>query len=171
MALGDVVDKFLDEHGLADSSAAEQADLAALGVGCEQIDDLDPGDEDRGSRSTGRRTSGASAWIGIDISVWPIGPRSSIGSPMTFMIRPSVLRTDGDADLAEPSVGDFAGRGSGPSVASIAMVRTIFSPRCWATSSTRRLPPLFEVSSAARIGWQAIAARTSTSDDRADNLR
>ena len=44
--LGDVVDQFHDENGLADAGAAEQADLAALGVGREQVDDLDAGDED-----------------------------------------------------------------------------------------------------------------------------
>ena len=44
--LGDVVDQLLDDHGLADAGAAEQADLAALGVGREQVDDLDAGDED-----------------------------------------------------------------------------------------------------------------------------
>ena len=43
--LGDVVDQFLNQHGLADAGAAEQADLAALGVGRQQIDDLDAGDE------------------------------------------------------------------------------------------------------------------------------
>ena len=43
--LGDVVDQFLDEHGLADAGAAEQADLAALGVRRKQVDDLDAGDE------------------------------------------------------------------------------------------------------------------------------
>ena len=48
VALGDVVDQFLDQHGLADAGAAEQADLAALRVGREQVDDLDAGDEDRG---------------------------------------------------------------------------------------------------------------------------
>ena len=48
VALGDVVDQFLDQHGLADAGAAEQADLAALGVRREQVDDLDAGDEDRG---------------------------------------------------------------------------------------------------------------------------
>ena len=48
MRLGDVVDQFLDQNGLADAGAAEQADLAALGVGREQVDDLDAGDEDRG---------------------------------------------------------------------------------------------------------------------------
>ena len=43
--LGDVVDQFLNQHGLADAGAAEQADLAALGVRRQQIDDLDAGDE------------------------------------------------------------------------------------------------------------------------------
>ena len=47
MALGDVVDQLLDQHGLADAGAAEQADLAALRIRREQVDDLDAGDEDR----------------------------------------------------------------------------------------------------------------------------
>ena len=46
MRLGDIVDEFHDQHRLADAGAAEQADLAALGVGREQIDDLDAGDQD-----------------------------------------------------------------------------------------------------------------------------
>ena len=37
---GDVVYKFLDQHGLAHARAAEQADLAALGVGADQVNDL-----------------------------------------------------------------------------------------------------------------------------------
>src|SRR4029453_10411397 len=41
--LGDVVDQLLDEHGLAHAGAAEQAGLAAAGVGLEQIHDLDAG--------------------------------------------------------------------------------------------------------------------------------
>ena len=45
VGLGDVVDQLLDEHRLADARAAEQADLAALGVGREQVDDLDAGDQ------------------------------------------------------------------------------------------------------------------------------
>ena len=45
VGLGDVVDQFLNEHRLADAGAAEQADLAALGVRREQVDDLDAGDE------------------------------------------------------------------------------------------------------------------------------
>ena len=43
--LRDVVDQFLNQHGLADAGAAEQADLAALGVRRQQVDDLDAGDE------------------------------------------------------------------------------------------------------------------------------
>ena len=46
MRLGDVVDQFHDQNGLADAGAAEQADLAALGVRRQKVDDLDAGDED-----------------------------------------------------------------------------------------------------------------------------
>ena len=49
--LGDVVDQLLDEHGLAHAGAAEQADLAALGVGREQVHDLDAGLEDLARRA------------------------------------------------------------------------------------------------------------------------
>jgi hypothetical protein len=38
---GDVVDELHDDDGLADAGAAEQADLAALQVRLEQVDDLD----------------------------------------------------------------------------------------------------------------------------------
>jgi len=38
---GHVVDQLLDQDGLADACAAEQTDLAALGVGGQQVDDLD----------------------------------------------------------------------------------------------------------------------------------
>ena len=43
--LGDVVDQFHDQHSLADAGTAEQTDLAALGVGREQVHHLDAGDE------------------------------------------------------------------------------------------------------------------------------
>ena len=46
--LGDAVDHLLDEDGLADTGAAEQADLAALDVRGQQVDDLDAGPEDLG---------------------------------------------------------------------------------------------------------------------------
>ena len=41
-------DHLLDEHGLADARPAEQADLAALDVRREQVDDLDAGLEHLG---------------------------------------------------------------------------------------------------------------------------
>ena len=47
---GDVVDQLLDQDGLADTGTAEQADLAALGVGSQQVDDLDAGLQDLGCR-------------------------------------------------------------------------------------------------------------------------
>src|SRR5947209_5773218 len=102
--------------------------------------------------------AGASAWIGAERSL-PIGPRSSIGSPMTFMIRPSVLGPTGTR-ISEPVERTSCPRVR-PSVESMAIVRTTFSPRCWATSSTRRLPPL-SVSSAVRIGGRSPSNATST---------
>src|SRR5690606_18549783 len=43
--LGDVVDQFLDQNGLAHAGAAEQADLTATSVWSDQVNDLDAGDE------------------------------------------------------------------------------------------------------------------------------
>jgi hypothetical protein len=48
--LGQVVDELLDDHRLADAGPAEEADLAALGVRREQVDDLDAGLEHLGRR-------------------------------------------------------------------------------------------------------------------------
>ena len=48
VVVGDTVDHFLDEHGLADAGTAEQTDLAALDVRGEQVDDLDAGLEHLG---------------------------------------------------------------------------------------------------------------------------
>ncbi len=45
IGLGDVVDQLMNQHGLADAGAAEQADLAALCVRAQQIDNLDAGHE------------------------------------------------------------------------------------------------------------------------------
>ena len=46
--LGNVVDQLHDQHRLAHAGAAEQADLAALGIGGDQVDDLDAGFQDLG---------------------------------------------------------------------------------------------------------------------------
>ncbi len=58
MLLRDVVDQLLDQDGLADARASEEADLAALHVRGDQVDDLDPGLEDldrRGQLAEARR--------------------------------------------------------------------------------------------------------------------
>jgi len=102
--------------------------------------------------------SGALAWIAAVCSA-PTGPRSSIGSPTTFMMRPRVLGPTGTEICAPVLVTGWPR--VRPSVASIAMVRTVFSPRCWATSSTRRLP-LLSVSSAVRIAGSSPSKVTST---------
>ena len=45
VGLGDVVDELLNKDGLADTGTAEQTNLSTTGVGGEQVDDLDTGDE------------------------------------------------------------------------------------------------------------------------------
>ena len=68
MRLGDVVDQLHDQHGLADAGAAEQADLAALGVRRQQIDDLDAGDEDfRFGRLLGVSPAPADGWRAVAV--------------------------------------------------------------------------------------------------------
>ncbi len=70
MRLGDVVDQFHDDDGLADPGAAEQANLATLGVWRQQVDDLDPGDQDLGFGrlvdQLGRRAVDWQAAVGHD---------------------------------------------------------------------------------------------------------
>src|ERR1700730_10368182 len=88
-----------------------------------------------------------------------IGPASSTGSPMTFMMRPSVPAPTGTSIGSPVSVTSWPR--TRPSVASIAIVRTVDSPRCCATSSTRRLPP-FLVSSELRLVGKCPSNCTST---------
>ena len=91
---GDVADQLRDDDRLADAGAAEDAGLAALGEGGDQVDDLDAGLEDLdlvawssnvgapgGGSGSGRRRS--------------TGPASSIGSPTTLKMRPSVAGPTG----------------------------------------------------------------------------
>src|SRR5690606_15733851 len=44
--LSDVVDQFLNKNRLADASATEQADLTALGIGRQEVENLNAGDQD-----------------------------------------------------------------------------------------------------------------------------
>ena len=67
--LGDVVDQFLDDDGLADAGAAEQADFAALGIRCEQVDHLDTGAE---NFRLGR-LFGIGGGVGVDRTAFGVG--------------------------------------------------------------------------------------------------
>src|SRR5579862_2575180 len=75
------------------------------------------------------------------------------------MMRPSVPAPTGTV-IGWP-VSDTSWPRTRPSLVSMAMVRTVDSPRCWATSSTRRLP-WFLVSSALRIAGRWSSNCTST---------
>src|SRR5947209_9481060 len=67
MRLRNVVDQLHDDDGLADTSAAEQADLAAFGVGRQQIDDFDTGDENfRFGRLVGKGRRRLVDWAPLD---------------------------------------------------------------------------------------------------------
>ena len=72
MLLRDVADQLLDEDGLAHSRAAEQANLAALGVRGEQVDDLDARLEDLARRrevlDARCRTVDRPALLGLDVA-------------------------------------------------------------------------------------------------------
>ena len=46
VVLGDVVNQLHDDDGLADTSTTEETNLATLGVGGQQVNDLDTRDED-----------------------------------------------------------------------------------------------------------------------------
>src|SRR6202035_2741448 len=88
-----------------------------------------------------------------------IGPASSTGSPLTWMMRPSVPAPTGTMIGLRVSLTSWPR--TRPSVVSMAMVRTVDSPRCWATSSTSRLPP-FLVSIAFRMAGKCPSNCTST---------
>src|ERR1700687_5290214 len=88
-----------------------------------------------------------------------MGPHSSTGGPITSMMRPSVPAPTGT--WIGPPVSLTSWPRTRPSVVSIAMVRTVDSPRCCATSSTRRLLP-FVVVMALRIAGRWPSNCTST---------
>ena len=72
MLLGNIIDQLHDEHGLADSGAAEEADLAATNIRSQEIYDLDPRDKgfDLGRliREGGGRTMDFVLFLGADRS-------------------------------------------------------------------------------------------------------
>jgi hypothetical protein len=142
MGLGDVVDQLLDEHGLADARTTKQADLAALGIGRQKVDDLDARFKDlRFRRLLGefrRRLVDRAEALGVD--------RTTLVDRVADDVEDAPERALADRPRTRPSE------------VSIAMQRTVFSPRCCATSITRRpsglsfeAAPGFFVSSAFKI--------------------
>ena len=115
--LGDVVDELLDEHGLAHAGAAEEAGLAAPGVGLEQIHHLDAGLEhlDLGGLLV---EGGRGAVDRVGLAVLLIGPILSTGSPMMLMMRPSVslptgIEIGGPVSCDRHAAHEAVGRGHG----------------------------------------------------------
>ena len=87
----DVVDQLLDQDRLADAGAAEQADLAALGIGFQQVDDLDAGLEDLDGRALVLKGRGLAVDAGAGGPLRGPALPPSIGSPRTLNIRPRVI--------------------------------------------------------------------------------
>ncbi len=115
--LGDVADQLLDDDGLADAGAAEDADLAALLERADEVDDLEAGleDLDLGGLLVERRAP--ARWIGRT-SVRSTGPLPSIGLPRTSKTRPRVTSPTGTligAPVSRPrrAAGQAVGRGHG----------------------------------------------------------
>ena len=102
--LGDAVDHLLDEHGLADTGTAEQADLSAEHVRREQVDDLDAGLEHLGlglELVEGRRRAvDPPALLDVELS------STSSGSPSALNTWPLVTSPTGTV-IGLPGVGDL----------------------------------------------------------------
>jgi len=49
VVLGNVVDQLLNEHSLSDTGTSEETNLTTTGIGGEQVDDLDTGNENLGN--------------------------------------------------------------------------------------------------------------------------
>ena len=134
---GDVADQLLDDDRLADAGAAEDADLAALGEGADQVDDLDAGLEDLG---LGRLlVEGRGGPVDRQaLGRGRPGPCSSIGSPRTLKTRPRVAWPTGT--VIGPPVSTASTPRARPSVVVMATLRTQLLPRCCWTSQTILAP-------------------------------
>ena len=95
------------------------------------------------------------------------GPASSTGSPMTFMMRPSVPLPTGTMMGAPVSRhGLAAGQALGRVHRDAA--HRVDSPSCWATSSTRRCAVVVGLERVQDLGQVAVELHV---DDGADHLR
>ncbi len=156
--LGDVVDQLHDDHGLADARPAEQPDLAALGIGRQQVDDLDAGGQDLGLGrlvdQQRRRLVDRHPDLGVDRArARRPARRSRSGSGPASRARP--------ASRSARRCRSPPGRGSGRRCRPSRSCARSNSPRCCATSRTSLLPWL-SVCRAFRIAGSAPSNWTST---------
>ena len=124
MLLGYVVDQLLDQDGFANTGAAEQADLAALHVRGEEVDDLDAGFEDllirRQIGRFRRRTMDRPAF---DISRQRVAAIDRLAEQVEDPAEGYVTHRDGDRSTgvdhevaAAQTVGGIHGHGTDPVV-------------------------------------------------------
>jgi peptide chain release factor 1 len=96
VSLGDVVDQLLNEDGLADTGTTEETNLSTTGVGGEEIDDLDTGDENLSSGGLLNELWGlavnGSGMLGLDGTTLVNGVTSDVHDTAKS------LRADGDGD-------------------------------------------------------------------------
>ena len=172
--LGDVADELLDDDRLAHAGAAEDADLAALGEGRDQVDDLEAGLEDLGRGRLvleGRAPPGGSG----SRSRASTGPFSSMGWPSTSKTRPSVTGPTGTV-IGAPVSTAFAPRAR-PSVVVMATARTQLLPRCCWTSHTSGRAVTLSISTALKMAGSCPAGNSMSTtgpvigDDRAGRVR
>ena len=135
---GDAVDHLLDEHGLADARAAEEADLAALHVGLEQVDDLDAGLEHLRLRLelVERRRRPVDLPAVVDAGELALRDVERLADHVEHVAEHAVADRHRDA-AARGSCTSVPRRR--PSVGFRQMARTRLSPICCATSAVMRI--------------------------------
>ena len=126
MLRGDRADQLLDQNGLADTGTAEQADLAALRVGREQVHDLDSRLEDllaRGQVLDLRRVAmDRPALVGVDVALLVDRLAEQVEDPAERRLADGHCdRPAGVADLRAPcqAVGRVHRHGAHPVVAQV----------------------------------------------------
>ena len=170
MVLGDPGDHLLDQHGLADAGAAEQADLAALDVRRQQVDDLDAGLEHLGLRLelVERRRLAVDAPALLDLELLALLEVEAVAGGVEHLAEGRRRRP---ARVIGPPVSVTCAPRTRPSVGCSEMARTMPSPMCWATSRVIVCvsPPRVELDLELVVDLRHRVRRELDVDDRADD--
>jgi peptide chain release factor 1 len=145
VGLGDVVDKLLNEHSLADTGTTEETNLSTTGVGGEKIDDLDTSDEDLSRGGLLNELGG----FGVDREALVSLDGTTLVNGVTSDVHDTAksLGADGNGDGSTGILGGstsdetlstcemelgciFVKIRNDDDIPSMAMQRTTFSPRC-----------------------------------------